>query len=402
MNRGMVSAGLLLVAACGPARRAEMAPPPIPILAETPTMTPDWSRLKRLLDSSVAAGAAPGAVVAVSVGRRRYVYGTGRLGEGIDTRPDGRTIYDLASVTKVVGLTTATMFAVDEGLLDLDAPVSRYVPAFTGPGKVAVTVRHLLSHASGLPAWRPLYQQATGRNEAMRLAAETPLDTVPGARTVYSDLGIIILTAAIEGLYGTRIDSLLTARLFGPLMMRSTGYLPPTEWWDRIAPTERDPWRGRILRGEVHDENAASLGGVAGHAGLFASAEDLLVFGEWMLDGLALEPGCGVNMCPRARLLPPPHSARVFAHRAGLVPGSSRALGWDTPSPRGSAGQFLSPSSIGHTGFTGTSIWIDPTRDLVIVLLTNRVHPTRDNQRHIPLRPAVADLVVQTLFAAQP
>jgi CubicO group peptidase (beta-lactamase class C family) len=355
-----------------------------------------WTRLADVVDSGVAAGAAPGAVVAVSSQGVRYVHGTGQMGIGDTTRPGPDTVYDLASLTKVIGLTTGLMFAVDEGRIRIDDPAVRHVPAFRGQGEEAVTIRHLLTHSSGLPAHRRLWELSADRPSALAAAAATPLDTVPGARTVYSDIGAILLTEALERAYGARIDSLLALRLFAPLAMSSTRYLPPAEWADRVAPTERDPWRGRVLRGEVHDENAFWLGGVSGHAGLFGSAADLLQFGEWLLNqraGRACPPPCPVISQA---------TAMEFTRRQEVVPRSSRALGWDTPSPGGSAGTRFSDQGFGHTGFTGTSIWIDPTRDLVVVLLANRVHPTRDNPRLGPLRGVTADRTLAVTEGAAP
>jgi CubicO group peptidase (beta-lactamase class C family) len=345
----------------------------------------DWQPVVRLLDSALADGAAPGAVLAVSRNRERFIYGSGRLGADEPERPGPATIYDLASLTKVVGLVPAAMLAVQAGRLELDAPVQRYVPAFAGQGREAVTVRMLLAHAGGLPAWRPLYREATTREEAFALANSTPLVSPPGTADLYSDLGIIVLTRALEAVYHQRLDSLLAQSVFSALGMTSTGYVPPASWYHRIAPTELDPWRGRVLRGEVHDENAAVLDGVSGHAGLFGSAEDLLTFAEWMIEGWNDGPSF------RRSVL------HEFTRPQLLVPRSSRALGWDTPSPGGSAGSRLSPSSFGHTGFTGTSLWIDPERKLAIVLLSNRVNPTRNNPRLAPLRPALADLIIATL-----
>lgn len=370
MRRRLVVAAaspLVLLAGCAP------PPPtgPMPASAFAPAVA--------FLDSAVAAGAAPGAVLGVSVGGYHFFHATGRLGIGDSTAPDSSTVYDLASLTKVVGLTTAVMDAVEAQLLDVDAPVRRYVPAFTGAGKEHVTVRHLLTHSSGLPAWRALHRESTDRAGALALADTTPLDTVAGTRSVYSDIGAIVLTQAVEAVRGERLDSLLDRTLLGPLGMTSTRFLPPAEWLPRIAPTENDPWRGRILRGEVHDENAWRLDGVSGHAGLFGSAADLLVFGDWMLarSGVAgLEP---------------------FFRRQDLPAGSSRAFGWDTPSEGSSAGRRLSHRSFGHTGFTGTSIWMDPARGLVIVILSNRVHPTRDNARWGPVRRGVADRVARAV-----
>ncbi len=361
--------------------------------------------ITQVIDSGIAAGAAPGAVLAVSYRGQRYLYGAGRLALDDPRRPDGHSIYDLASLTKVVATTTLAMFAVSEGKLDLDAPVQRYLPEFRGAGKDRVTVRHLLTHSSGLPADRPIWRQSPDADSALRLVNGTRLDTVPGARMVYSDLGAIVLGEVIEKVYHGRLDRLAARRIFRPLGMVSTGFRPNRRLIPRIAATEYDSaWRKRMVRGEVHDEKAAWLGGVAGHAGLFASAVDLMSFGEWLVASGSAGGRTDGPGWKRAILsaLPPVRQFvwNEFTRRQDLVPGSSRALGWDTPSQGSSAGHRLSPESFGHTGFTGTSIWIDPTRELVIVLLTNRVHPTRNNPRTGPFRVAVADRVVELLLSS--
>jgi CubicO group peptidase (beta-lactamase class C family) len=339
----------------------------------------------------------PGAVIAV--GRHDTVLlltAVGHYGAG-DTRPvTPQTIYDLASLTKVIGLTTAVMMLVDSGKLDLDAPVQKYVPAFQGggPGKERVTIRNLLTHSSGLPAWRPLFAESSTREGAFALVDTTALLRQPGDTFIYSDLGAIALTQAVEAITGQRLDAFLDARLFGPLAMGSTRYLPPETWRTRIAPTENDTaFRHRMLHGEVHDENAGRLGGVSGHAGLFSSAPDLARFAQWLLDSRIPpgRPAGGIG----AFL---PHDVVVeFTRRQQIPPGSSRALGWDTPSENSSAGTKLGPRAFGHTGFTGTSIWIDPDRDLFIILLSNRVNPTRANTRILQVRRRVADLVVDAV-----
>jgi CubicO group peptidase (beta-lactamase class C family) len=397
---------LTLASACAPGRPA--APQPS-----------GWAGVTRLLDSVIASGDAPGAVLGVSYRGRHYFYGTGRLGQDDATTPDSATVYDLASLTKAVSLTTLAMQAVDEGLLDLDAPVVSYLPAFGGaigedgtsnrpaavpPWRRAVTIHHLLTHSSGLPAWRPLYQEASSRTEALALADSTILTATPGATYVYSDLGAIVLTQVIEQLLSGRIDTLFSERVATPLGLEETRYLPPTSWRKRIAPTENDPWRGRLLQGEVHDENAARLDGVSGHAGLFGSARDLVRFAEWLLEEEKEEsgaPGGGKvdGPSPASRL--PSALIRRFTTPQDLPPGSSRGLGWDTPSEGSSAGHHLGSGSFGHTGFTGTSIWIDPSRRLAIILLSNRVHPVRSNQRWGRVRALVADRVV-TLLAPKP
>jgi len=385
---------MLIIVGCSP--RTDPTIPSAMTVVKT-----DWSPVTTFLDSVITAGAAPGAVLGVSVAGQRYVYATGRLTRDEPAPAEPTTVYDLASLTKVVGLTAAAMLAVEDGRLELDAPVQRYVPAFQGERKQRVTIRLLLAHVSGLPAWRPLFRETETREQAFALADITPLSSSPGTTDVYSDLGLIVLTQAVEAVYHERLDSLLARRIFQPLGMTSVGFLP-AEDRARIAPTELDPWRGRMLRGEVHDENAARLNGVSGHAGLFGSAPDLLTFGEWMLavrryDGTAV-PQAGLLPAPPA--VPPFRRSTVeeFTRRQNLVPGSHRALGWDTPSPGSSAGVLLSPSSIGHVGFTGTSLWIDPEHQLVIVLLSNRVNPTRDNVTWVGVRARVADLVMTTLF----
>ncbi|MEO5825841.1 MAG: serine hydrolase domain-containing protein [Gemmatimonadales bacterium] len=350
----------------------------------------------RAVDSAVTAGAFPGAVLAVSIRGERYIYGTGRLAQDDATRPDGQAVYDMASLTKVVALTTLAMMAVDDGRLDLDAPVVRYLPRFAaGRGaKDRVTVRDLLLHDSGMPAHRPLWLQARGRSGAIHVALISDLDTVPGSRMVYSDLGAITLATILESLYAKRIDKLFAERVAGPLGLARTRYLPPASWRSVIAPTEQDPWRGRMLRGEVHDENASRLDGASGHAGLFSDAEDVLRFSEWAMAG---SKGETVDGAPR-----PPKGFATWTLRQDHPAGSSRGLGWDTPSGISSSGTIMSERSFGHTGFTGTSIWVDPTRDVVIVLLTNRVHPTRNTPQFGQIRGVVADAVMRALFPDAP
>ena len=388
----MIRTTLGLVLAVGITTACHRAP-----VSSGPAPDPVWRPVTTYLDSAIADGAAPGAVLGVTWQGHRFLYGTGHLGVGLSDRPDSNTVYDLASLSKVIGLTSMVMMAVDSGLLDLDAPVDRYVPEFRGPNKHLVTIRHLLTHSSGMPAWRPLYLETSTREEALALVDTTTLDTLPGTRMVYSDLGAMVLTQAVERVYGERLDSLEADRLFGPLGMRSTRYLPPAGWMPRIAPTEDDPWRGHIIRGEVHDENASRLDGVSGHAGLFSTAADLVTFAQWMLS--AWEPcpaacASGGGGAPGRFAVEPPQSLRGFTRRQDLPPGSSRALGWDTPSGLSSGGDSLGAHAFGHTGFTGTSIWFDPDRDLAIILLTNRVNPTRENQKIFAVRRGVANRVV--------
>lgn len=340
-----------------------------------------WAPLARLIDSAIAQRAFPGAVVAI--GRRDtvlYLEAFGRLDYSGGARVTTRTVYDVASLTKVVGLTTAIMMLVEEGRVDLDAPVRRYVRRFGREHDSTITVRRLLTHSSGLPAWRPLWQRARSRREVFDLAGAEPLEYSPGTRMVYSDLGAIVLTDMVETLTGQRLDRFLESRLFRPLDMRQTRFRPPRSWRPRIAPTEVDTvYRRRLVWGEVHDENAFAMEGVSGHAGLFSTAPDLARFAQLMLREGA--PLLGAE------------TVRLFARRQDPTL-SHRALGWETPNGQNSAGSRLSPRAFGHTGFTGTSLWIDPERDLFVILLTNRVHPTRDNTRIFEVRRRLADLAV--------
>jgi len=373
-------------AACGHQRPV----PPITAQQSYGRFEPVVTYLRSQVDSAF-----PGATIAVGYGDSvALLAAVGHYGAD-DKRPvTPETIYDLASLTKVIGLTTAAMMLVDEGKLDLDAPVQRYVPAFQGTNKERVTIKHLLTHSSGMPAWRPLYAEAKTREEALALVDTTALLKQPGDTFVYSDLGAITLTQALEAITGQRLNDFLDARLFGPLGMTSTRFLPPESWRNRIAPTENDTvFRHRLLRGEVHDENSGRLGGVSGHAGLFSTAPDLARFAQWLLDA-RLTPGRRPGVS-RPQLSP--GLVLQFTTRQNMPPGSSRALGWDTPSELSSAGTKMGPNAFGHTGFTGTSIWFDPDRNVFIILLTNRVNPTRANTKILQVRRRVADLVNDAL-----
>jgi len=395
-----LAAAAVVAAACHRATTGGVTTP-VPASLGLPAVAPgalgfDDARLAAVvayLRAEVDSGAFPGAVLAVGRhGRLALLAPVGHYGTD-DPRPvEAGTIYDLASLTKVVALTTACMLLVDAGKLALDAPVARYVPEFRGPGKDAVTIRHLLTHSSGLPDWRPLFREAATRDAALALVDTTPLESPPGTRFVYSDLGAMVLMQVVERLAGESLDSLAATRIFAPLGMVATRYLPPPDWRPLIAPTEYDTaFRHRMLRGEVHDENAARLGGVSGHAGLFSNALDLSRFAAVLLNGGAWDSLALVRA----------ETVAEFTRRQDLPPGSTRALGWDTPDEppdsTSSAGAKLSPQAFGHTGFTGTSMWLDPDRDLFIILLTNRVNPSRSNTAIRRVRHHAADLVVDAL-----
>ncbi len=387
LPRGSFAAGLLLLALLASGCRA---PSPVTL----PPRDAGLDEADRLLEDFHARGAFPGGVLAVGYqGTLIHLHPFGRLTYDADaSQVTEDTLYDLASLTKVVATTTMAMILVDEGRLDLDRPVQDFLPGFQGPGKEAVTVRHLLSHSSGLDAMAPLYKELRGREAFVERIQAMDLVYPTGSRSTYSDPGVILLGEILERVAGRPLEAFVRERVFAPLGMRETLFKPPIELQPRIAPTEFDPWRRRLVHGEVHDENAFAMGGVAPHAGLFGTAGDLARFAQMMLNGGVLE---GRRIVSR-------ETVELFTRRAG-IPGSDRALGWDTKSAEGSsAGTLFSPRSFGHTGFTGTSMWIDPERQLYVILLTNRVHPTRENQLIREARPAVADAVVRALAGSPP
>jgi len=338
-----------------------------------------------ILDAAVRDSVFPGAIAVVGTRDGTLMErSAGHLDWAPSPTPDANTLWDLASLTKVVGLTTAVMQLTEQGLVGLDAPVAKYLPEFAGPGKERVTVRHLLTHSGGVRWWRPLYQEAPTPDSILALVFAAPLDTVPGARMVYSDLGAILLGQIVVRVSGQPFDRYLQARIFEPLGMRDTKFRPPRTLWERVAPTEVDTaYRKRHVRGEVHDENAYALGGVSSHAGLFSTARDLTRFARMMLGGGTLDGAVIVS----------PRTIAEFTKVQDPAL-SHRALGWETPNGVNSGGHLLSPRAFGHTGFTGTSIWIDPEHDLFILLLSNRVNPTREHTGIVGVRVALADAVL--------
>jgi len=396
------------------ARGDRLAPPLLPPFAgevdaaSVGLDAPALRRVDALLDSAVAAGAVPGAALAVGRhGRLVRLRGFGVLDPGDSAPVTPETLYDIASMTKVVGTTSAIMMLVDEGRLSLDDRVVEHLPWWSrgDPRRSDVTVRQLLIHRAGLPPFRRWFLEIQGRDAYRDAIADEPLEGDPGTATVYSDIGIMTLEVLVRELGGMPLDTLLQERLFDPLGMEGTGFNPDPSVLDRIAPTEVDTlWRGGLhVRGIVHDENADAYGGVAGHAGLFSSARELAAFAQVMLDqGVAVPcdpsaPGapCLIDPGDQGRRLFDEATVNLFTTRVSDA--SSRALGWDTPGGRSSAGDFFTDEAFGHTGFTGTSIWIDPALDVFVVLLTNRVNPTRANSAHVRLRRAVHDAVAQAI-----
>jgi len=299
------------------------------------------------------------------------------------------TLFDLASLTKAVATTTIAMLLYERGLLDLEAPVSAIVPEFTtdaarDPRRQEVTLRMLLAHSSGLPAHEKFFLKARTRAELLEAAFTTPLAVDPATRTEYSDIGFIILGTALERLADESLDRFSQREIFAPLAMTHTTFNPPLEIRAKIPPTADDQtFRRRIIQGEVQDENASVLGGVAPHAGLFSTAEDLAKFAQAMLN----------HGSPILR----PETVALFTRRESTPPGTSRALGWDTPSAPSQSGKYFSPQSFGHLGYTGTSLWIDPARQLSITLLTNRTWPDSSNQAIKQIRPKFHDAIIEAL-----
>ena len=373
------------------------------------------ARVDRALDKAIEASEIPGAVVLARMQRDGEVLEHCSVRGLAVVRPERlpmtrETLFDLASLTKPVATTTALLWLVHEGAVDLDAPVSKYLPEFSEREKDAVTVRHLLTHSSGLKPWRPFHElllakeKKTGerwlgtpaaREFILGRVLRSGLVHEPGAAAVYGDLDFIALGALVEAVSKQRLDDFVRARVAGPLGLSETFFVPlgegggmPDALRRRTAATENCPWRERILWGEVHDPNAWAMGGVAGHAGLFASADDLLRFAQTWLD---VWHGRS-DALPREPL-------RRFATRQHLPEKSDWALGWDTPTAgASSSGRYFSAHSIGHLGFTGTSLWIDLEREAIVVMLTNRVHLVAKRSR-FELRPIVHDLVREAFDA---
>jgi CubicO group peptidase (beta-lactamase class C family) len=348
----------------------------------------EFQRAFKVLQDGIQARAFPGASIAVtSTGKLVALKAFGRFNfdEASKAVTPG-SIFDLASVSKVVATTAMAMMLYERGLLDLDAPAVSVVPELAGGDKRRrqITFRGFLAHSSGLPAYEKLYLRARNRGELMQACFAVPLKNSPGTHAEYSDIGFIWLGLALERIAGEPLDVFCQREIFGPLGMAHTAFNPPPAWNSQIVPSANDQtFRKRIIQGEVQDENASVLGGVAGHAGVFSTAADLATFAHMMLSGGA----------PLFRS----ETVRLFTQRQSSPAGTSRALGWDTPSTPSQSGKYFSPSAFGHLGYTGASLWIDPERQLCIVLLTNRTWPDCSNQAIKEVRPRFHDAVVETL-----
>jgi beta-N-acetylhexosaminidase len=348
-----------------------------------------------VIEKAIAEKAFPGATLAVGYRGKVAIHAFGKLSyaaKAAATTPN--TMYDIASLTKVVATTTLVAklaegdFAVP---LDLDAKIERYLPEWAGGPNAEwrhrVTVRHLLTHTSGLPAFKEYWRTSKGKQDTLTKIFAEPLEYEPGTKEIYSDLGIILMAEIIERLTGRTLDDLAKSYICSPLGMKDTMYRPPKKLWPQIAPTEIDnQLRHRLVHGEVHDENAFAIGGVSGHAGLFSTAPDLAAFCQTLLNGGVYAHQRIMRRATIAQFTTPQQLSN-----------GTRTLGWAVPTEGGSSGHYFSAHSFGHTGFTGTSIWIDPDRQLFVVLLTNRVHPTRENTKIQQVRPALHDAVMQAL-----
>ncbi len=352
-----------------------------------------FSRAFAILTEAIEQRAFPAAALAVTHnGSLIALRGFGRFTYEDDAPVvQADTIFDLASVTKVVATTAVAMLLYERGKLPLDIPLGHFLPDFVARAprhqqatREAVTLRMLLAHSSGLPAYEKLFEFATSREELVRAALTTRLVTEPGTRAEYSDVGFILLGEVLARQADLALDLFARQEIFTQLGMVHTRFNPPTEWKPQIPPTEDDrAFRKRIIQGEVNDENASVMGGVAGHAGVFAPAIDIARFAECKLR--------------RGAPILKSETVQLFTRRVDSPAGSSRALGWDTQSPPASSGTLFSSGSFGHLGFTGTSLWIDPVRQLSVTLLTNRTWPNRASQGIRRVRPLVHDGIVEAL-----
>jgi serine-type D-Ala-D-Ala carboxypeptidase len=345
----------------------------------------------RVLQEAIVEAVFPAASIAVTCRGKLVALKTfGRFTYEPNSPPaTTATVFDLASVSKAVATTSMAMILYERGLIDLEAPVASIVPEFAGSDarRGDVTVHMLLAHSSGLPAYERLFLKSKTRGELLAAAFTTPLTADPGTRAEYSDIGFIVLALTLERVADDSLDRFCQREIFGPLGMLHTAYNPPASWRAAIPPTANDlTFRKRIIQGEVQDENASVLGGVAGQAGLFATAEDLATFSHVLLQG--------------GRPLVRPETLAFFTCRETAPAGTSRTLGWDTPSAPSQSGKYFSARSFGHLGYTGTSLWIDPERQLSVTLLTNRTWPDCSNKAIKDVRPAFHDAVVEALEKA--
>lgn len=375
----------------------DLPPSPMRLLPARNEMQAKLAPAYALLDRAIEDRACPGGVLAVGHKRELFVHAFGRQRYSSDSaNVNEKTIYDAASLTKPVVTTTLCAMLREAGQLELGAPISRYLPEWAGSNdrerRERVTVAHLLTHSSGLPPHEDYFVKLKSRGEILAHAIAEPLAYEPGAESIYSDIGFMLLGAIIERLTGRQLDQLAHERIFAPLGMKDTFFCPPKLLRARIAPTERvSGRRKRVVHGEVHDENAAAMGGIAGHAGMFSTGPDLAIFCQMILNG---------GIYAHRRILRR-ETIDEFTSPSPLAR-NTRTLGWNVPTEPSSSGHYFSKQSVGHTGFTGASIWIDRHRELFVVLLTNsdRTHadPNDDEIRHV--QPAIHNKIVECLDLA--
>ncbi len=347
-----------------------------------------FSRVDSLIESAIRDSVFPGCVLLIAKdGKILRHKAFGHLTYDLNSRNvETNTIYDLASLTKVIATTTATMLLVSKGLLDIEKPVQFYLPEFIGKNKEKVLVKNLLLHNSGLPAYKRFYAFCKSEDEVINDILQTELEYEPGSKTIYSDLGMILMGKIIESMTNQSLDEFCRKEIFNPLGMINTFFNPSKNLLSRIAPTEIDNyWRMKLIHGEVHDETASLLNGVAGHAGLFSTAKDVSILLQMLLQNGYYQGKQFID------------SSVVKRFTTRFSENSSRAFGWDTKSDQNSAGRLISENSFGHTGFTGTSCWVDKDRNLIIVLLSNRVNPTRENTKIISFRPLIHNEIIKTI-----
>jgi CubicO group peptidase (beta-lactamase class C family) len=374
----------------------------------------DFTKVECILKESIGPDRdAPGAVLSVRRGDSLVFHGAYGYRQVVPRRlpMTEETLFDIASLTKSVGTALAVMQLCAQGMIDLDEKVSAYVPEIGDEAKKPITVRDLLANTSGLPSWRPYYKEVTAHPGSVdpqvvyRRILDEPLEVPKGTAEIYSDLGYMLLGWVLERVTGEPLECVFARLVFAPLGLVSTGFLkdapgevesgearggPCRPHAPAIASTEWCPWRGRVLTGEVHDENCYVMGKVAGHAGLFSTARELDRIAEELMKGYYGDSAVFGT-----------EGVRTFLRRQTIVKGGTWALGWDTPSPVGSAsGRYFSKNSFGHNGFTGTSIWMDLDRGVAVVFLTNRIHPTRAREGIRRLRPAVHNAVMESLGLA--
>lgn len=357
----------------------------------------DWLlRVDSLISVGIEKHAFPGAAVAIGrAGVITALKGYGYYTYNKETPITPSSLFDIASLTKAVATTTAAMLLYEEGRLDLDSPVFQYLPEFAQNDKKGVTIRHLLSHSSGLPSYRPFHTMGLKtRQQVIDAIMAEGLQYRPGTKQRYSDLGMIVMALVIEEITSQDFGYFCKSRIFEPLGMTKTGFRPVGNGRDpAVVPTENDrQFRKRLIQGEVHDETAYLLGGTAGNAGIFSTAEDLARFAYMLVNDGQID---GKQFLKK-------DSIELFTTRVKKTDGNTRALGWDTRGKRenSSAGRLFGPRSYGHTGFTGTSLWIDPDQKLFVLLLTNRVYPSRNNSRHVSIRSELADIAYSSIMAA--